>query len=631
MRSRLAVLAAAMAAGLTFRPAFDPAIGLAAAVVGTAAVVATVLPRHWWALPFLATGPVAAMLTLRDPLGPWQRLVDGPGDALRLTLPLPGELIVVPATLTGLAAVAGSVLVRRRPGGLEALLPAAVAGGFGTVAAGLHSVQTGPVCLGLGAAALLTARNWRPVTLLVVAVVGLPLFWLPQRAAPGVADPRDRLRPEARVAAGIDVLDQVGGWMSAPARTELFRVDAGPVRGWRLAVLDVYDGETWRTSGRFLPAGLGVPPHRGPVPREAVTHRVEVADLRGPYLPAADRPIRVAPPVDAVEPDTGVLLTSREVASGLRYDVVSRSRPAATPRSADTAATGAVGELAVPDELRGPVRAFLDGVPTRSGTGVAEKANAVQQFLRAQRRNVAGAPSSAGSAAVRDLLGADGTGTTVQFATAFALAMRSAGVPARVVVGFESDDATVRVRDVRVWPELHYAAAGWVRYDPTPPLTRATSPVRPDDPPPAPMPTASPTLAPTPATPPPAASGLPTHRLVLALSIVAAVIVAGALVVLIARRAWRRRRRHSPDERVVAAWQDVLRAYPSGGRESLTPARLHEHLSKRLPEGITESSLALSRLASRALYSSRSCTAEDGDLAWRASTVVRRALGRVKR
>ena len=624
VRPRLAVAAAAAAAGFTFLPAFDPTTTLVAAVACTAVVVAVVLPRGWWALPFLATGPAAAMLALRDPLEPWLRLIDAPGDALRLTLPLPGDLIVVPATLTGLAAVAGSALVRRRPGGLEALLPSAVAGGFGTVTAGLHSGQTGPICLGLAAAALLTARNWRPVTLLVVAVAGLPLLWLPHRAAPSAVDPRDRLRPEARVVTGVDVLDQVGGWLSAPAREVLFRIEAGPVQGWRLAVLDRYDGETWRASGRTVPAGLGVPPHRGPVPSDGVTHRVEVTGLRGPYLPAADRPIRVAAPVDAVQPDTGVLLTSRKVTAGLRYEVVSRSRPTVTPRAGDTAATG---DLAVPDELRDAVRAFLDGVPTRPGLNVAEKAQALQKFLRTHRRNVAGAPSSAGAAAVRELLGPGGTGATVQFATAFALAMRSEGVPARVVVGFESRDASVGVRDVRVWPELHYAAAGWIRYDPTPPLTRAASPVRPDAPPPAPRPSETPTLAPTPIPPPPAASSLVLRRPMLVLPIVAAVIIAGALVGLAARRT--RRRRRSPEERVVAAWLDVLNAYPTSERDALTPARLHERLAEQLPDNVTADSFALSRLASRALYSARPCTAEDSDRALRTSTAIRRALRRV--
>ncbi len=63
-----------------------------------------------------------------------------------------------------------------------------------------------------------------------------------------------------------------------------------------------------------------------------------------------------------------------------------------------------------------------------------------------------------------------------QFSTAFALAARSIGMPARVVVGFTPGDSdpgdpttfAVRGRHAHAWPEVHFVGIGWVPFEPTP-------------------------------------------------------------------------------------------------------------------------------------------------------------------
>ena len=617
---RLAIGGGAAAAGLTFAPAFDRAAGMVLVVVATAVVVAAVLPRGWWATPFVATGPVMAVLVGRQPLPAWRLLVEGPGQATDLTLPLPAELVIVPALLTGLAAVAGSILVRRRPGGLEALLPAAAVGGYGIVAAGLHNAQTVPVGLGLGAAGLLLVRNRRRTAVLAALAAGVPLFWLPQPAPPGAADPRDRLQPATRAAAGVDLIDQVGGWLAAPAEQVLFTVDAGPVTGWRLAVLDVYDGETWRPSGRIVPAGLGVPPHRGPVPADAITRRIRLDRLPGPYLPAADRPIRVTAPVDAIEPDAGVLLTSRRPAAGLSYEVVSRPHPARTPAPDEPAGSG---DVAVPGDLRRPVQDFLARTAVRADMPPAQRADTVRQFLRTQRRNITGGPSSATVPAVRALLQDGGTGTPVQFATALALAMRASRIPARLVIGFEAPGLTVHAHDVRVWTELNFAKAGWVRYDPAPPPTKAGPATPRAAAAPAPV---APSVEPSPSTsvisrPTGSARARWLHLLLAAVGCAALLFLAPA-----ARRAWRRRKCRNSDARVAAAWHDVLDACAPADRRAVTPALLHARVSTRIPDPAVADSLILRRLVDKVLYSPEPCSPGDGDRAWSSATALRRAL-----
>ncbi|SDS87164.1 DUF3488 and transglutaminase-like domain-containing protein [Actinoplanes derwentensis] len=640
---RVALAAGAGAAGLTWMPAFTSPARVALVVCVVAVLVGALLPRGWWAVPAALTGPVVAVLlggvTGDLSLRFAESMVTGPSRALRLTLPLPAELLLVPALLTGVAAAAGAVLARQRPGSLVALVPAALAGAYGVLAAGLDATvlallgapQVIPAALGVGAAGLLLVAGRRRAgapagavaAVVVVLVVAVPLLGL-LRVAPGGADPRDRFRTAARLTAGVDVIDQVGGWLSAPDGEVLFKADAAPVPRWRLAVLDAYDGQTWQSTDLPVPAGLGVPPHHGPVPAGATTWTIELVALRGPYLPVVDRPIRVQAPVDAVGPQTGNLFTTHAVAAGTRYRTT-----ALTGAFAARAAPVTAASRDVPADLAVAVRDFLGSVADSA------PAPAVMAALRQGRRNVTGAPVSATATAVQGLLRQGGTGTTVQFATAFALAMRMRQVPARVVVGFAAT-TVVRSRDVQVWTELHQPGTGWVAYDPAPPPSPPDTPQpAPADPPPlagdvAPSPDPAPSAV---SSPRPAGPSTPwlwpwlwITLAVVALAVLALLLFRWSIPVI--RRIWRRHRPGGPDARVAAAWREVFDACeppPGTPRATITPARLHELLTDRLasaePDGRT-----LRDLAGRALYSPQSCTPADVDIAWRAAGKVRRAI-----
>ena len=65
------------------------------------------------------------------------------------------------------------------------------------------------------------------------------------------------------------------------------------------------------------------------------------------------------------------------------------------------------------------------------------------------------------------------TGYCVQFATAFIMAARLKGIPARMAIGFlpgtfSTGSYTVRASDAHSWPELWFPELGWTRFEPTP-------------------------------------------------------------------------------------------------------------------------------------------------------------------
>jgi protein-glutamine gamma-glutamyltransferase len=81
-----------------------------------------------------------------------------------------------------------------------------------------------------------------------------------------------------------------------------------------------------------------------------------------------------------------------------------------------------------------------------------------------------------------DFLLGDRAGDCQHFASAAALLLRLAGVPARVVVGFATGVPgrhgrfTVRDTDAHAWIEVYFQGIGWVAFNPTPSAAKATIP-----------------------------------------------------------------------------------------------------------------------------------------------------------
>lgn len=120
----------------------------------------------------------------------------------------------------------------------------------------------------------------------------------------------------------------------------------------------------------------------------------------------------------------------------------------------------------------------LAAAVTDAGTTDYARATLLQRWFREDggfTYDLKAAPNGTGNDTLDFFLSAEGrVGYCEQYASAMAVMARTLGIPARVAVGFlqptKYTDGTWEYtsHDLHAWPELYFAEAGWVRFEPTP-------------------------------------------------------------------------------------------------------------------------------------------------------------------
>ncbi|WGL53850.1 DUF3488 and transglutaminase-like domain-containing protein [Nocardioides sp. BP30] len=261
----------------------------------------------------------------------------------------------------------------------------------------------------------------------------------------------------------------------------------------RIAVLTRFTATQWSAGDRSIPKtqdSHGAVPIAGLSPQTPVTtHRYSISvnpDFDSRWLPTPA-------PIDAIEAagdwrydtntDDFVAVGKGLTTAGLDYTAV-KSEPDLTAAELDDASS-ALGQVSAtytdqPADLPSIVSQLAQKV-TRDAdaTTPLEQAVALQSWFRDSGEFTYSTATDLGSGAT-DLArflgtGPDSkTGYCQQFAAAMAAMARTLGIPSRVAVGFlsptrESDGSYVySSHDMHAWPELYFAGAGWVRFEPTP-------------------------------------------------------------------------------------------------------------------------------------------------------------------
>ena len=229
-----------------------------------------------------------------------------------------------------------------------------------------------------------------------------------------------------------------------------------------------------------LPA---VPGLSAVTPGQTVHERISLGpilrDASSPvsYLPVPYAPRSVSIPGDwRVDPGSLTVLTTGTQLAGLQYRVTSTDvdPTPAQLRQAPAAPSAENSYLQVPGPFR--VLAQIARRVTAGQTSAYGRAVALQQWFTVTGKftyslNV---PQPRDASALISFLTRTRRGYCQQFAFAMAVMARLLGIPARVVVGYTqgsyvgNDTWQVRTSDAHAWPELYFAGAGWLRFEPTP-------------------------------------------------------------------------------------------------------------------------------------------------------------------
>ena len=282
-----------------------------------------------------------------------------------------------------------------------------------------------------------------------------PLWGLPQDAYSGMTGLSESMAP-----GNLSSLAQ----SDAIAFRAEFQGEPPPhaQRYWRGPVLWDFDGRTWTAMPGLLRE------FTEPKGGRRYRYAIVLEPHNRPWLFALERaaslPERSRMTID------GQLVASGPVRSRIRYDVSSAVAP--EPDDAEEARLlGRARRLPAGSNPRAAVLAEEWRAAAKTDTEILARAI---DFLRQGRYAYTLEPALLGAHPVDDFLFATKEGFCEHFSSAFVFLMRAAGVPARVVTGYQGGELnsvdriiTVRQSDAHAWAEVHLAGRGWVRVDPT--------------------------------------------------------------------------------------------------------------------------------------------------------------------
>jgi transglutaminase-like putative cysteine protease len=448
-------------------------------------------------------------------------------------------------------------------------------------------------------------------------------------------------QPPAVTSVLANPLDEIGSRLATPDAEVFHARVSAPVDRWTVSVLDRFDGVNWTSSARFRPLGSSLPAATGsPAGGPALQADVTLASAPGAWLPTITRTDHVDGASPLVDIASGTLL-STQATDGLTYRLYWRppsvDAKALTSSDVDGAADGLepVGQL--PKEIAPLLREATGG----SGPSL-RTAFVLEQWFRKNYKVASGEdiPTGHGYAQLSFFLGSSKRGTSEQFATAYAVLARAAGLPVRVAVGFRQPTAAaggsvaVHNGDVLAWPEVAVRGVGWVPLDPTGTATadagrqessvaQATDDARKNLPPqPDSRPQPTPNILPQ-----PAAAGSPWWVWA-ALAPLALLLLTALTPVVV--KAVRRHRRHrgTPEEIVLGAWLDARDRLRDRGVTvvpGMTARDLAAEAGLGFPAAVTHGLAELSRCLDLALWSGWVVSPDVVRRAWSASDAVRAA------
>ncbi|MEO0573849.1 MAG: DUF3488 and transglutaminase-like domain-containing protein [Pseudomonadota bacterium] len=242
-----------------------------------------------------------------------------------------------------------------------------------------------------------------------------------------------------------------------PSRQQLY---------WRAIIMQRFDGRSWSADEpRFTQARKDTITRRG----NRADYTITMEPTNQHWLYALDMPVSWSG--KGIYATGGQTLQRRKPVDDLfEYSVrsVVQYRANATlPRRSQ----GIYKQL--PPDSNPEARAFAERESALAGSPEAFAARVLEYFTEEPFFYTL-SPPALGRESVDEFLFSTRRGFCEHYASAFAFLMRAAGIPARVVAGYQggtlnslSDYWIVRQSDAHAWTEIWVAGKGWIRVDPT--------------------------------------------------------------------------------------------------------------------------------------------------------------------
>jgi transglutaminase-like putative cysteine protease len=283
-----------------------------------------------------------------------------------------------------------------------------------------------------------------------------PLWGLPQDAYTGVAGLSDTMTPG--MISSLSLSDAIAFRVkfegAPPPRTQLY---------WRGPVLTEFDGRTWRVSPPQLRRAMSVEAFGTPI-----NYEVTLEPHNRNWMFALEMPTRL--PSNARLTSEYLPIFFTPIRNRIRYDV--SSAPQFQARSGSEPGDLAAA-LRLPPDVNPRARALAAEWKAVPADNLAIVRRAID-FFRGSRFEYTLQPPLLGRDSVDEFLFDTKQGFCEHFASSFVFLMRAAGVPARVVTGYQGGDVNpvdgymvVRQADAHAWSEVWLSGSGWTRVDPT--------------------------------------------------------------------------------------------------------------------------------------------------------------------
>ena len=248
---------------------------------------------------------------------------------------------------------------------------------------------------------------------------------------------------------------------------------------WRGLVFSDFDGVTWRQSPKKSqwvagsPAPAWIENAFATIPEEAQAtpnnYQIILEPTQQNWLFGLDYPFAQQQDVSITSNFT--LLKDQPVTQQLRYEVSQFSPMSIDPILTDESRRM---NLALPNDGNPKARALAQQLFAQSGSNPARYIAAIEHWINQTDFSYTLSPPRLNNNRIDEFLFETKAGFCEHYSSSFTFMMRAAGIPARVVAGYQGGEPSrggdvweVRQMDAHAWTEVWLEGQGWVRVDPT--------------------------------------------------------------------------------------------------------------------------------------------------------------------